>query len=65
MSKVFIVRFHVIQFTRDSVAFRSRGQLVYSNTQLFICQELFSSFFKFLFDVNCAPGCSPFITQLI
>jgi len=48
LSKVFIVRFHVIQFTRYS-ARRSRGELAYINTPFSICQELFSSFFKFLF----------------
>ena len=60
----------IIQFTRYSqLAFCGRScvrrELFYINTSFRICQELFSSFFKFLFDVNCAPGCSPFITQLI
>ena len=48
MSKVFIVRFHVIQFTRYSVASRSRGQLLHTSTSFPNCQELFSSFFIFL-----------------
>ena len=60
----------IIQFTRYSqLAFCGRScvrrELFYINTSFRICQELFSSFFKFLFDVNCAPGCSPFITQLV
>ena len=52
MSKVFIVRFHVIQFTRYSVAFRSRGELVHISTSNFICQALFSSFLNF-FEEAC------------
>ena len=39
----------IIQFTRYKLASRSRGQLCYISTLNFICQELFSSFFKFLF----------------
>ena len=47
MSKVFIVRLsrysiYKVQF----LACRSRGQLDYSITTSFVCQELFSSFFK-------------------
>ena len=34
--------------------FRSRWQLIYSSTLKFICQELFSSFFKFLWGVSIA-----------
>ena len=48
---MFIVRFHVIQFTRYSLLRRSRSQLLHTSTSFSICQELFSSFFKFLFDV--------------
>ena len=52
MSKVFIVRFHVIQFTRYSVACRSRGELVNISTSNLICQALFSSFLNF-FEEAC------------
>ena len=52
MSKVFIVRFHVIQFTRYSVACRSRGELLHISTSNFICQALFSSFLNF-FEEAC------------
>ena len=52
MSKVFIVRFSRYSIYKVQFASRSRGQLVNTNTQLFICQELFSSFFKFLLFVR-------------
>ena len=68
MSKVFIVRFHVIQFTRYSVVHsRSLGvrrELLYIITTLFVCQELFSNSFK-LFQVVVALPATPFITQLL
>ena len=37
-------------------AVRSRGQLAYYSTHSFICQELFSSFFKFFRDVFQRPS---------
>ena len=52
MSKVFIVRFHVIQFTRYSVVRRSCGELAYISTSILICQALFSSFLNF-FEEAC------------
>ena len=56
-----IVCLYVIQFTRyRKLACCGRAcvrrELLYISTSFRICQELFSSFFKFLFDVNCAPG---------
>ena len=36
---------------QGTAAFRSRGQLLHTSTSFPICQELFSSFFKFLSDV--------------
>ena len=67
LSKVFIVRFHVIQFTRYSVArwrsFCVRCELLYVSTTYLVCQELFSSFLKNFLNCGCPPG-SPFIRQL-
>ena len=40
-------------------ACRSRGELAYVTTFKTICQELFSSFFKFLFVLWCFTGLSP------
>ena len=53
LSKVFIVRFHVIQFTRYSVVHRRsfcvRSELLYVSTSYSVCQELFSNFLKNFF----------------
>ena len=47
MSKVFIVRLSRYSIYKvQCLACRSRGQLDYSITTSFVCQELFSSFFK-------------------
>ena len=53
-----IVRLNVIQFTRYSVRCTLASQLAYTSTFISICQELFSSFFKFLFLCSYfAPPC--------
>ena len=47
MSKVFIVRFDVIQFTRYSVVRGNPRNVMNSITADSVCQELFSSFLNF------------------
>ena len=44
----FIVRFSRYSIYKVQPAFHSRGQLLHTSTSFLICQELFSSFFKFL-----------------
>ena len=59
MSKVFLVRLHVIQFTRYSVKFLqalARSELLYVSTTLFVCQVLFSSFSNFFSCVSLSSG---------
>ena len=69
MSKVFIVRFHVIQFTRYSVV-RSRPlsvrcELLYVSTSYSVCQELFSNFLRNFFKLWLSSRKFPFIGQLL
>ena len=68
MSKVFIVRFHVIQFTRYSVVHRRsfcvRSELLYVSTAYSVCQELFSNFLKNFLSCGCPPA-NAFIRQLL
>jgi len=69
MSKVFIVRFHVIQFTRYSVVRRRsstvRRELLYISTAYFVCQEIFSNFSKNFLSCGCAPGAAVHHTTFI
>ena len=62
-----IVCLCIIQFTRYRfVRLRSvlaRCELLYVSTSHSLCQELFQVFQSFL-SCRCAPGSSPFITQL-
>ena len=52
MSKVFLVRLSRYSIYKVQLL-PLCGELVYTNTSKLICQELFSSFFKFLFEVFC------------
>ena len=59
MSKVFIVRFHVIQFTRYSVRSRSRVSLfILTHVLSFVKNffQVFSNFFSLLAFVGCPRG---------
>ena len=66
--RCFLVRLHVIQFTRYSVvrwrSFRVRSQLLYVSTSIPLCQELFSNSSKLFKLCRCPPG-KPFIRQLL
>ena len=66
MSKVFLVRLSRYSIYKVQLL-PLCGELVYTNTSSFICQELFSSFFKFLLTVFCfdclATACIYYQTQ--